>query len=73
MSHSFCSTCNRIRLTAGGRLLSCLFSGESIDVKSLLRADAPREKITEAIRLAIEAKPAVHSGKSESFMSSIGG
>lgn len=73
MSHSFCSTCNRIRLTADGRLLSCLFAGESVDVKSLLRADAPREKIADAIRLAIEAKPAVRSDRSESFMSSIGG
>ena len=73
MSHSFCSTCNRIRLTADGRLLPCLFSGQSVDVKSFLREGAPKEKITEAIRLAIEAKPAIHSDRSESFMSSIGG
>ncbi len=73
MTHNFCSTCNRIRLTANGRLLSCLFSGRSTDVKSLLRSKAPASQITEAIRLAIESKPAVRSGRSESFMSSIGG
>jgi cyclic pyranopterin phosphate synthase len=73
MSHSFCSTCNRIRLTADGRLLSCLFSGRSIDVRSLLRSNAPREDVSAAIQLAIDSKPAVRSDKSESFMSSIGG
>jgi len=73
MSHSFCSTCNRIRLTADGRLLSCLFSGRSVEVKSLLRSNAPAAKISGAVRLAIESKPPVRSGRSENFMSKIGG
>jgi cyclic pyranopterin phosphate synthase len=73
MSHSFCSTCNRIRLTADGRLLSCLFSEESVDVKSILRSGAPMKNVSDAIQRAIDSKPAVRSGKSESFMSSIGG
>ncbi len=73
MSHSFCDTCNRIRVTADGRLLPCLFSKRSVDVKSLLRSNAPASEIAGAIRLAIDSKPAVRSGRSESFMSSIGG
>lgn len=73
MSHSFCSTCNRIRLTADGRLLSCLFSGKSVDVKSLLRSGAPHEEISGAIKLAIDSKPSVRSEEGKSFMSSIGG
>ena len=73
MSHSFCSTCNRIRLTADGRLLSCLFSGRSVEVKSLLRSNAPAAKISGAVRLAIESKPPVRSERSENFMSKIGG
>jgi cyclic pyranopterin phosphate synthase len=73
MSHSFCSTCNRIRLTADGRLLSCLFSGQSVEVKSLLRMEAPTEKISDAIRLAMESKPAARSDRCENYMSSIGG
>ena len=73
MSHSFCSTCNRIRLTADGRLLSCLFSGGSVEVKSLLRSNAPAAKISDAVRLAIESKPPVRSERSENFMSKIGG
>ena len=73
MTHSFCSTCNRIRLTADGRLLSCLFSGKAVDVKSLLRSGAPAEKLSEAVRLAIESKPSIRSDRCEDFMSSIGG
>ncbi|UCD57357.1 MAG: GTP 3',8-cyclase MoaA, partial [Candidatus Hydrogenedentota bacterium] len=73
MSHSFCSTCNRIRLTADGRLLSCLFSGQSVEVKSLLRSGAAPEKISDAIRLAIRSKPSARSERCENFMSSIGG
>jgi cyclic pyranopterin phosphate synthase len=73
MSHTFCSKCNRIRLTADGRLLSCLFSGQSVEVKSLLRSGAPIEKISAAIRLAIESKPLRRPASCESFMSSIGG
>ncbi len=73
MSHSFCSTCNRIRLTADGRLLSCLFSEKSVDVKSLLRSDASPAEITDAIKLAMEMKPSIRSEQSNSFMSSIGG
>lgn len=73
MSHSFCPKCNRIRLTADGRLLSCLFSGQSIEVKSLLRSDAPDSRIAEAIRLAIALKPASRAASCENLMSSIGG
>jgi len=73
MSHSFCPTCNRIRLTADGRLLSCLFSGQSVEVKSLLRSSAPMSSISDAVRLAIQLKPAHRAERCENFMSSIGG
>jgi cyclic pyranopterin phosphate synthase len=73
MSHSFCPTCNRIRLTADGRLLSCLFSGRSVEVKSLLRSGASAGEISDAIRLAIESKPSAREARCQSFMSSIGG
>jgi cyclic pyranopterin phosphate synthase len=73
MSHSFCSTCNRIRLTADGRLLSCLFSGRSVEVKSFLRSGAEAERISDALRLAIDSKPSIRAERCESFMGSIGG
>ncbi len=36
VSEHFCATCNRLRLTADGRLRTCLFSGREIDVRPLL-------------------------------------
>ena len=47
MSQPFCSTCNRLRLTANGILRSCLFEGGEVDVRSILRSlregEAPAE------------------------------
>lgn len=37
LSHEFCATCNKIRLTSDGKLKPCLHSNEEIDVKSVLR------------------------------------
>ena len=39
MSHPFCDTCNRLRLTPDGLLRSCLFDGGEVDLKPILRAD----------------------------------
>ena len=55
LSHSFCSECNRIRLTADGKLKPCLHSSQEISLKGL-DEDGMREKIREAI----EAKPRQH-------------
>ncbi|RJP25885.1 MAG: GTP 3',8-cyclase MoaA [Candidatus Abyssobacteria bacterium SURF_5] len=73
MSHNFCATCNRIRLTADGRLLSCLFSGQTVEVKSLLRSSAPPSRLKEAIQLAISLKPAARASTCRNFMNTIGG
>lgn len=64
ISHKFCSNCNRIRLTADGKLKPCLHSNKEIDVKSLLRAeDSVREKgaLQQAIIEAIQVKPGHHT------------
>ncbi len=42
VSHPFCDSCDRIRLSSDGRLYGCLFSGESIDLFSLMEADAQK-------------------------------
>ena len=55
LSHSFCSECNRIRLTADGKLKPCLHSSQEISLKGL-DEDGMQEKIREAI----EAKPRQH-------------
>lgn len=60
----FCSTCNRIRLTAKGELKPCLCYGVSVDVKAALRGSGSRteasEKIRAAIQTAVERKPQMH-------------
>ncbi len=50
VSRPFCLNCNRIRLTADGKLRYCLFAIEETDVKALLRDGAPDEEIAATIR-----------------------
>jgi len=49
VTEPFCSTCNRARLTADGKLVTCLFSAVGHDLKALLRSGAPDEKIFDFI------------------------
>jgi len=61
VSHQFCSECNRIRLTADGKLRPCLFSETEIDLKTPLRNRASDSEIERLIRLSIEVKPEKHN------------
>ncbi len=56
VSRPFCLSCNRIRLTADGKLRYCLFAHEETDVKSLLRGSATDEEIREVIRTVVAGK-----------------
>jgi len=60
LSNHFCSSCNRLRLTADGRLRGCLFSAEELDLKSLLREGAPDAAISAVLTEAVEQKPERH-------------
>jgi cyclic pyranopterin phosphate synthase len=60
VSDHFCFKCNRLRLTADGKLLPCLLSGEEVDLRSALRAGAPPEGIKQLILKAVAAKPEGH-------------
>ncbi len=79
VSQPFCSTCNRFRLTAEGKLRNCLFSLEETDVRTLLRGDGADSEIAEAMLQCVAAKKAGHLINSEDFvqpdrpMYSIGG
>ena len=53
VSEHFCGSCNRLRLTADGRLKTCLFSGEETDVRPLL---GHPERLKAALREALQAK-----------------
>ena len=58
MSEPFCDDCDRIRLTADGRLLSCLFDTEYSDLKPLLRNGGDDEKLATYIGELVWKKPA---------------
>jgi len=49
VTQPFCSTCNRARLSAEGKLYTCLFAVKGHDLKSLLRSDATDEEISDEI------------------------
>ncbi|MDE7269812.1 MAG: GTP 3',8-cyclase MoaA [Acetatifactor sp.] len=60
MSHKFCGECNRIRLTAEGRLKLCLQYNTGVELKPLLRNGASDEEIRAAVLEAVEQKPMHH-------------
>ena len=49
VTHAFCRDCTRIRLSAEGKLYTCLFANQGYDVKALLRGGASDAEIREAI------------------------
>ncbi|MEN6485924.1 MAG: GTP 3',8-cyclase MoaA [Syntrophobacteraceae bacterium] len=67
ISHHFCPACNRLRVTADGKLRTCLFSSEETDLRELLRQGALDDEIIAAIREAIEKKPEKHELDSAVF------
>jgi cyclic pyranopterin phosphate synthase len=64
VTHPFCDRCGRLRLTADGRVRSCLFSAEEPDVRTLLRAGGSDEQLAELIRQAVWAKQQKHGSES---------
>jgi cyclic pyranopterin phosphate synthase len=60
LSWHFCGSCNRLRLTADGKLRTCLFSEKEIDIKGPLRAGASIAELTDIFRLAATKKPHSH-------------
>ncbi|MDP2483950.1 MAG: GTP 3',8-cyclase MoaA [Candidatus Palauibacterales bacterium] len=57
LSHNYCDRCNRMRLTADGRLRTCLFGTHEVDLKGPLRATGD---VLPAVRSALEGKPERH-------------
>ena len=60
ISHEFCDACNRVRLTADGRLKLCLNHARGLDLRALLRGGADDDELEAAIRAAIADKPRRH-------------
>ncbi|MEE4113334.1 MAG: GTP 3',8-cyclase MoaA [Desulfobacteraceae bacterium] len=60
MSHHFCSRCNRLRLTADGRLRACLLSDRHEPLNALMRNGGTDEQLAEIFRIAVRHKAAKH-------------
>jgi cyclic pyranopterin phosphate synthase len=79
VSSHFCDDCNRLRLTPDGKIRTCLFSDEEIDVKELLRNGGSDRNLRERLLAALKKKPERHSINTHQFkkcqrnMSAIGG
>jgi cyclic pyranopterin phosphate synthase len=59
VSGHFCESCNRIRVTAAGKVRGCLFSDEGVDLKPLL-LDADPDLLQQTIRRIVSQKPGRH-------------
>ena len=79
VSDSFCSTCDRVRLTADGQFRNCLFAVEETDLRTLLRSGADDDEVAAAIAGSVASKWAghqinrVHFIRPRRSMSQIGG
>ena len=79
LSHHFCDSCNRLRLTASGKLRPCLLSEHELDMKSVLREGGSDEDLAGIFLDAVRNKPSDHNLAMEDpsgiscQMSSIGG
>ena len=68
VSRPFCMKCNRVRLTSDGKLRNCLFALDEVDVKQLLRQNAPNAEIAEVIRRNVWAKWEGHEINTSRFI-----
>jgi len=79
VSRPFCGNCNRLRITADGKLRNCLFAIEEDDVKTLMRSGATDDEIADLVRSNLSRKWEGHEINSQKFvapprpMYSIGG
>ena len=74
LSRHFCSECNRLRVTADGKVRPCLFSDDEYDVRTPLR-EGDDGAVRDVLLAALGAKPDEHHDKvgTERGMSQIGG
>ncbi|MGZ4372634.1 MAG: GTP 3',8-cyclase MoaA, partial [Gaiellaceae bacterium] len=79
VSEPFCSSCDRIRVTADGQLRTCLFSRREWDLKTPLREGAGDQELVDLLRFAVRHKELKHKINDPGFvrasrsMSQIGG
>jgi GTP 3',8-cyclase len=76
-TRNFCSQCNKIRITADGKIISCLYDKKGLELLPLLRGNGDQQALADLFRKAVSLKPedgkhtAENSGRTS--MSEIGG
>lgn len=68
VSRPFCASCNRIRLTADGKVRNCLFSHDELDVRGLLRSGGTDEELADLICRSVHAKSEGHEINTARFL-----
>ena len=68
VTQPFCHNCNRLRLTAEGKIRNCLFSIEEWDARAILRSSGTDDDLAELVRASIGAKRAGHGINSDEFV-----
>jgi len=68
VTQAFCGHCSRIRLTADGKMRTCLFSKEDHDLRALLRANAADEEIAARVKAVVMEKEEGHRINEPGFM-----
>ena len=68
VTQPFCGNCNRLRITAEGKIRNCLFSTEEWDVRELLRGGGTDDQIAETVRRAVHAKKFGHGIDTDQFI-----
>ncbi|MEY4246214.1 MAG: 3,8-cyclase MoaA [Verrucomicrobiota bacterium] len=56
VTHAFCRDCQRLRLSADGKIFTCLFASEGHDLRGILRSDAPAEILGSTVRAIWQAR-----------------
>ena len=69
VSGHFCPECNRLRVTADGKVRGCLFGDQEIDLKTVLRSGDDERALAELLHAAVCAKPEKHTIGSPAFKS----
>ncbi len=68
VTQPFCGNCNRLRITAEGKIRNCLFSTEEWDVRELLRGGGTDDQIAKTVRRAVHAKKPGHGIDTDEFI-----
>lgn len=68
MSHSFCSSCNRLRITADGNLKVCLFGNAELSLRDHMRNGCTDEELAAVIAMGVSRKKKAHAGMDELAM-----